>query len=143
MQLAKKFKSYNDGIYTVFLLQLLRVPSSPLLTYFCFYIHLQVTIGIIIRDCEAIFFLIIESVPREHSSSSLEITYCTCTVSGAGFTLYMLYIAECTVHTELVLCPVLCTAFVVYSTVQYVHYTVSGAVLTCLAWLVRGPTSCG
>ena len=96
----------------------------------------------------------------------------TCTVSGAGFTLYMLYIAECTVHTELVLCPVLCTAFVVYSTVStlycvrccvdvsglasershqlyhvycilYSVCTVAGAVLTCLAWLVRGPTSCG
>ena len=96
------------------------------------------TIGIIIRDCEAIFFLIIESVPREHSSSSLEITYLYCVRCWV----YTLYVVYCRMYCTHRACTV---SGAVYSVccVQYCMYTVSGAVLTCLAWLVRGPTSCG
>ena len=129
MRLAKKFKSYNDVIYTVFLLQLLRVPSSPLLTYFGFYIHLQVTIGIIIRDCEAIFFLIIESVPREHSSSSLEITYLYCVRCWV----YTLYVVYCRMYCTHRACTV---SGAVYSVccVQYCMYTILCQVLCCRVW---------
>ena len=130
------------------------------------------TIGIIIRDCEAIFFLIIESVPREHSSSSLEITYLYC-VRCWFYTLYVVYCRmycthrACTVSGAVysVCCVQYCTVCTLYCVrccvdvsglasershqlyhvycILYSVCTVAGAVLTCLAWLVRGPTSCG
>ena len=106
------------------------------------------------------------------SSSSLEITYLYC-VRCWFYTLYVVYCRmycthrACTVSGAVysVCCVQYCTVCTLYCVrccvdvsglasershqlyhvycILYSVCTVAGAVLTCLAWLVRGPTSCG